>query len=87
MAVRSPGASRPTTSAASLKNLLLYTCMHPLYLSTTEGQRFIAHVISLHVPFFDEIYATLRNQAKHWRRTGMRASFCRLTAIEACALA
>ena len=54
--------SLPRISAASLKNLLLYCFMHPLYLSTPEGQRTLVFVIGLHVPFFDQIYATLRNQ-------------------------
>ena len=51
------------SSTESLKGLLLYCLLSPLYLNCSEGVRFLAFLFELHLDFVDQIHSTIKNQA------------------------
>ncbi len=51
-------------SAESLKRLLLACVIHPLYLRSVDGIKFISFLFSLYHPFVDDLHLTIKAQVR-----------------------
>lgn len=49
-------------SGDPLKHLLLRCMISPLYLRSAEGRKFLSFTFTLHLPFIDQIFLTMKNQ-------------------------
>ncbi len=49
-------------SSDNLKRLLLRCVMHPLFLRSVEGKRFVVYLFGLHPPYIDDIHMTIKAQ-------------------------
>jgi hypothetical protein len=52
-------------SSDTLKGLLLRCTMHPRFLKTEIGRRFVVFLFGLQVGFIEDIHATIKNQVPH----------------------
>jgi len=56
-------------SSQSIKNIILHAYIHPQYLTTVDGRRFLVYAMGLHPPMIGQIYSTIRNQIPNASKT------------------
>ncbi|KAL6047782.1 Condensin-2 complex subunit G2 [Balamuthia mandrillaris] len=60
-------------SSLTLKRLLLQSAMHPLFLHTADGKKFLVYLFGLYPPFIDDLHATIKAQLFSSNKTMLKA--------------